>query len=78
MTVLLVTHDIDESVYMADVVQVLSKRPTRLIETVATGLPRPRDQITTKALPDYVRLRGHVTALIRNNGFAGAAAARSG
>jgi len=41
-TVLLVTHSVDEAARMGDRVVLLSPRPTRVVEVVATGLPRPR------------------------------------
>jgi NitT/TauT family transport system ATP-binding protein len=65
ITILFVTHDIDESVYLADRVVVLTHSPTEVKEIVAVDLPRPRDQITTKELPDFTHLRGHVYRLIR-------------
>jgi NitT/TauT family transport system ATP-binding protein len=65
ITVLFVTHDIDESVYLADRVVVLTHAPTTVKEIVPVALPRPRDQITTKELPDFVELRGHVYRLIK-------------
>ncbi len=65
ITILFVTHDIDESVYLADRVVVLTHSPTKVKEIVAVHLPRPRDQITTKELPEFVNLRGHVYRLIR-------------
>jgi NitT/TauT family transport system ATP-binding protein len=65
ITILFVTHDIDESVYLADRVVVLTHSPTRVKEIVAVHLPGPRDQITTKELPEFVNLRGHVYRLIR-------------
>jgi NitT/TauT family transport system ATP-binding protein len=65
VTILLVTHDIDEAVYLADRVIVLSKRPTVVVEEVAVDLPRPRDQLTTKSLPEFADLRGHVLQQIR-------------
>jgi NitT/TauT family transport system ATP-binding protein len=68
VTILFVTHDIDESVYLADRVLVLSRPPARLAEDIAVSLPEPRDQISTKETEEFVRLRGHVARLIRNGG----------
>src|SRR5205807_5003451 len=48
ITTLLVTHDIDESVYAGDRVIVLTRGPGRIRAEVAVDLPGPRDQITTK------------------------------
>jgi NitT/TauT family transport system ATP-binding protein len=65
ITILFVTHDIDESVYLADRVIVLTHSPTEVKEIVAVSLPQPRDQIATKELPEFTDLRGHVHRLIR-------------
>jgi NitT/TauT family transport system ATP-binding protein len=65
ITILFVTHDIDESVYLADRVVVLTHAPTEVKEIVPVDLERPRDQITTKELPEFVHLRGHVYRLIK-------------
>ena len=65
MTILFVTHDIDESVYLADRVLVLSRPPATLVEDIPVGLAHPRDQITTKENPEFVHIRGHVARLIR-------------
>jgi sulfonate transport system ATP-binding protein len=59
-TMLLVTHDIDEAIYLASRVLVLSAGPATLVETVAVELPRPRDQIETKALPEFADLRARL------------------
>ena len=67
-TVLFVTHDIDESVYLADRVLVLSQGPSRVIADIAVDIPRPRDQIDTKATPEFVELRAEVARLIRDAG----------
>jgi len=66
ITTLVVTHDIDEAVYLSDRVIVLSKSPTRVIENIDIDLPRERDQLSTKALPEYVELRARVAGLIKN------------
>ena len=65
-TCLLVTHDVDEAIYMADRVLVLSNRPTRVVEDIRVALPRPRDQISTRAEPEYLALRERVLTLIRS------------
>ncbi len=65
MTVLFVTHDIDEAVYLSDRVIVLSGAPTSVTEDLRVDLPRPRHQIDTKALPRYAELRNHVFTLIQ-------------
>lgn len=60
MTVVLVTHDIDEAVYMSNRVVVLTKPPSTVQETLDVELPWPRDQVETKALPRFATLRGHL------------------
>lgn len=65
ITILFVTHDIDESVYLADRVLVLSRPPATLADDIVVELPEPRDQITTKEEPAFVSVRGHVARLIR-------------
>jgi NitT/TauT family transport system ATP-binding protein len=65
MTILLVTHDIDESVYVGDRVVVLTPGPGRVRADLRVELPSPRDQITTRELPAFVRLRAEVGRLVR-------------
>ena len=67
VTVLVVTHDIDESIYLADHVIALSAPPSVVAETVEVDLPRPRDQVVTKQDPRFVELRAHVTSLLRSH-----------
>ncbi|AXB44067.1 ABC transporter ATP-binding protein [Amycolatopsis albispora] len=63
-TVLLVTHDIDESVYLSDRVLVLSKSPAKIVADLRVGLPAERDQITTRESAEFVSLRGEVARLL--------------
>ncbi|WP_134661889.1 MULTISPECIES: ABC transporter ATP-binding protein [unclassified Amycolatopsis] len=63
-TVLLVTHDIDESVYLGDRVLVLSKSPARIVADLKVDLPAQRDQITTRESAEFVSLRGEVARLL--------------
>ncbi|HEX7163975.1 MAG TPA: ABC transporter ATP-binding protein [Trebonia sp.] len=65
ITILLVTHDIDESVYTGDRVLVLSRGPGRVVADVPVDLPAPRDQIATKELLEFARLRAEVSRLVR-------------
>src|SRR6266508_2936040 len=65
ITILFVTHDIDESVYLSDRVVVLTHAPTEVKAIIDVDLPFPRDQIATKELPEFAHLRGHVYGLIK-------------
>jgi NitT/TauT family transport system ATP-binding protein len=65
VTVVFVTHDIDESVYLSHRVLVLSQRPTTITRTVDVGLAFPRDQVATKAEPEFVTLRTEILKLIQ-------------
>ena len=65
ITILLVTHDIDESVYTGDRVVVLSHGPGRVVADLPVGLPALRDQIATKELREFARLRAEVSRLVR-------------
>jgi NitT/TauT family transport system ATP-binding protein len=67
VTILFVTHDIDESVYLADRIVVLSASPTTVKEILPVDLPHPRDQVETKELPEFARLRAHVYRLIKRD-----------
>jgi len=66
ITILLVTHDIDESVYLGDRVIILTPGPGRVRDDLPVNLPPPRDQIETKELPEFVRLRTEVSRLVRS------------
>jgi NitT/TauT family transport system ATP-binding protein len=65
VTVVFVTHDIDEAVYLGQRVLVLSNRPTVVLEDVLVDLPAERDQLGTRSLPRFAELRAHVYARIQ-------------
>jgi NitT/TauT family transport system ATP-binding protein len=67
MTVVLVTHDIDEAVYLGDEVVVLSGSPTRVRRRIPVDLGTHRDQLTTKSTPEFNELRAGVLRLIRSD-----------
>ena len=66
VTVVFVTHDIDEAVYLADRVIAISKSPGVVTEIVDITLGRPRDQITTKADQAFAHYREHLLSLVMN------------
>jgi NitT/TauT family transport system ATP-binding protein len=63
-TILFVTHDIEEAVYLSDRVYVLSCRPAQVIEEIEVKLERPRNQLTTREDPRFIRARHHIFELI--------------
>jgi len=65
VTLLFVTHDIDESVYLGQRVIVLSKSPTTVVEDLAIDLPAQRDQLDTRSDPRFVDLRAEVYSRIQ-------------
>jgi NitT/TauT family transport system ATP-binding protein len=65
VTLLFVTHDIDEAVYLGQRVVVLSSSPTVVAEDLAIDLPADRDQLNTRADQRFIDLRGHIYALIQ-------------
>ncbi|MEU6534796.1 ABC transporter ATP-binding protein [Streptomyces sp. NPDC047000] len=60
MTILFVTHDIDEAVYLGERVVVLSASPTVVREQLKVDLPDERDQLHTRVAPRFADLRTHV------------------
>lgn len=67
LTVLLVTHDIDEAVYLSDRVLAIGGKPSTVQEFIEVDLPRPRDQVTTKSLHEFAEIRSHIYTLIKSN-----------
>ena len=64
VTIVHVTHDIDEAVYLADRVLVLASAPGRVVGEVEVGIPQPRSQITTRSLPRFLAVRDEIHTLI--------------
>jgi NitT/TauT family transport system ATP-binding protein len=63
-TVLFVTHDIDEALFLGDVVYVMTARPGRIKEEIAVDIPRPRSLDVVTA-PAFTALKRKVLGLIR-------------
>ncbi|MFT8320948.1 MAG: ABC transporter ATP-binding protein [Bacillus sp. (in: firmicutes)] len=66
-TVLFVTHDIDEAIYLSDEIYVLSPRPGRIKEKVNVHLPRPRNE-NTLLQPEFIALKQNLLALLKEDG----------
>lgn len=63
-TMLLVTHDIDEAIYMSDRIVIMTPRPGRLEQIIQVKINRPRD----RSSPDFLSLRGDILQIMH---FAG-------
>jgi NitT/TauT family transport system ATP-binding protein len=68
-TVLFVTHDIDEAIFMANRVAVFSARPGRIKSDIAVNLPHPR-HYTVKTTPEFMQLKARLTEEIRAEALA--------
>jgi ABC-type nitrate/sulfonate/bicarbonate transport system ATPase subunit len=71
-TVVLVTHDIDEAIYLADKTVVMTAHPGRICEVIDVNLPRPRRYAMRSEAP-FIALRDHVTAIVRAEAIKGIA-----
>ena len=60
-TVIFITHNIEEAVYLSERILVLTNKPTKIKAEIPNGLPRPRNI----ADPEFVKLRNQVTDLIK-------------
>jgi NitT/TauT family transport system ATP-binding protein len=65
-SILFVTHDIDEAVYLSDRVIVLSRRPSVVLDAITVDLERPRNQLDTKADERFIALRNKIYKLIKS------------
>ena len=70
-TALLVTHDIDEAIYLADRTVVMTARPGRVREIIDVDLPRPR-RYEMRSEKSFIALRDHVTGIVREEAIKGA------
>ena len=62
LTVVFVTHDVDEGVYLSTRVVALTRAPGTVAADLTIDLPHPRDQIATRALPQYLNYRAQLLA----------------
>ncbi|MGH2368286.1 MAG: ABC transporter ATP-binding protein, partial [Chloroflexota bacterium] len=68
-TIAFVSHDIDEAVYLSDRILILGRSPATITREIKVELPRPRDQLATKELPEFHRLRRMIyDEIVANHG----------
>lgn len=63
-TMVIVSHDLEEAVYLADYVLLLTRRPTRIADFVEVPLPRPRSAETLSD-PQFVQIKSHCLEIFR-------------
>ncbi|EUB99176.1 Taurine-transporting ATPase [Rhizobium sp. CF080] len=66
-TVFFVTHDLEEAIYLADRVIALAPNPGRVAEVFDIKLPRPRNQLTTREDPEFLRLRRKIFDFVQES-----------
>jgi NitT/TauT family transport system ATP-binding protein len=66
-TVVFVTHDLDEAIYLSDRVLVISGTPGTITQELPTELPRPRDQLATRESPRYLWIRHQLGRTLRGD-----------
>ena len=64
-TVLFITHDIDEAIFLGDVVYVMSARPGRIMDTIEVGIERPRDYTVTTST-EFINLKKRIMSSLHD------------
>jgi NitT/TauT family transport system ATP-binding protein len=65
-TILFITHDIEEAIYLSDRIWVLSRRPSEITEELRIDFPRPRNQVVTRAEGRFMEIRNRIYRKISN------------
>lgn len=66
-TVVFITHDLEEAIYLGDRVVVLAANPGRIIADIDVDIPRPRNQLTTREDKKFLDHRHHVFGLMEGH-----------
>jgi len=62
-TVVFVTHDVEEAIYLSDEIHVMGTRPGRILETIPIGIPRPRARTAT-LVPEFIAIKERCLKLL--------------
>lgn len=65
-TIVFITHDIEEAIYLSDRIWVLSRRPSEIIEEMPIDFSRPRNQLSTRAEGRFMEMRNKIYRQISN------------
>ncbi|MGH7852412.1 MAG: ABC transporter ATP-binding protein [Candidatus Binatia bacterium] len=65
-TIVFITHDIEEAIYLSDRIWVLSRRPSEIIEELPIDFARPRNQLSTRAETRFMEVRNKIYRQISN------------
>ncbi len=66
ITIVFVTHDVDESIFLSDRIVVMHRNPGRIVEILDVNLPRPRTQAEFRGEQETIGLRSKITSLLRS------------
>jgi ABC-type nitrate/sulfonate/bicarbonate transport system ATPase subunit len=66
-TVIFITHSIDEAIYLADRVVVMSARPGEIAEILDVNMPRPRWDFDARGTKEFTTLRAHIWKMLRQD-----------
>ena len=69
-TIVFITHDIEEAIYLSDRILVLSRRPSEIVEALPVTLLRPRDQEATRAEKSFMEMRNRIYRRISHSAAA--------
>jgi NitT/TauT family transport system ATP-binding protein len=67
-TILFITHDIEEAIYLSDRMWLLSQRPAKILEEFRIDFVRPRHQVTTRGEARFMALRNQIYRRIGHEG----------
>lgn len=66
ITIVFVTHDVDEAIFLSDRIVVMHRNPGQIVETLEVHLSRPRTQADFRAEPETIELRSKITEMLRS------------